>query len=188
MLPGSCCQVIGDIPSSWIQAFLCLGSVSSWVQCLLASDQNLAADASLGPRAIAASKGRGMILLRSRGPPQARPFPLLLVIFSLAEWPLLPLPSRSRAHMHLCWTILSSAVCAASGQFCPHLGASSFMVLGHWRHVSPNHPHLWFTWWLCTAVQQPPRERETGQVMTYTHIITQLPVCVGTRLADTKKA
>lgn len=173
VLPGSCCQVMGDIPSSWIQAFLCLDSASSWVESLLVSDQKLAADASPGLRAMAACEGGAELLLCSRGPPQARPFPLLLVIFSLTGW---AEPSRSRAHMHLCCTVLLSAACAASGQFCPHLGASSFMVLGHWRQVSPKHLHLWLRWCLWTAVQQPPRERETGQV------------CVGTRLSDTKKA
>lgn len=31
VLPGSCCQVMGDSSYSWIQAFLCIASVSSWV-------------------------------------------------------------------------------------------------------------------------------------------------------------
>lgn len=114
VLPGSCCQVMGGSSSSWIQAFLCSASVSSWVVF-----------------------GQAVLLL---------------------------------------------AVHPAPGQFCHHLRAAPFVGFGPRRCVSSVHPRLWFCWWLRTAVQQPPRETGTGQLMTSTDV----QLHTATRLAETK--
>lgn len=114
VLPGSCCQVMGDSSSSWIQAYHCIASVSSWV------------------------------------------------VFGQ--------------------TVLLLAVCPAPGQFCHHPRASPLMVFGPRRRVSSIHPRLWFCWWLRTAVQQPPRETGTGQLMTSMDV----QLHTDTRLAETK--